>query len=513
MTTRKVSVTHPAPADVSDIDTTIIFNESRISVSQAHIAVHSMSFRRRLPSCDFVITSKVADSSVRELVKACHSQEYEVTETNVYDILRLCDEMEIETVRTNVINFLKDHRDSVNLAIGGLKYSTDTNADGSNYEQMIGSRLLEVGSEERLRSSLLECRIEQVIRVIEIWMRTDCEKSLPEMIFVLLKEIVEKFGVCGSVVLEKLDIGRLSPSQMKDLKSMKFVKWNFVNDSIFRVLFEFMDLSDSQSRTIKEQQCLLDQSAANLCEMRSLCRRYDDDMRGIRESIEDLRKLIGDRIDCLNIGSVRNEIERQQAEVSELKCTIESDCLRREEFERWKRDCCYVTIPWRDQSMDGIFSHLTRIHGGNVADKNIVSVTGSSCIEDRQHKYVLDFEGANKDRDSCSNNSPGQWLLFDLQDMRVIPTHYTIRSYFNHVGGHHLKSWKVEGSSDGVKWTTLDEQTNNSDLNSPFRIHAFAMKQLCRCKMIRLTSTGKDHYGYDHLVISGFELFGTLQNS
>jgi hypothetical protein len=179
--------------------------------------------------------------------------------------------MKIETVRTNVIDFLTDHRDSLNLAIGGLKYSTETEANGSNSEQMIGSRLLEVESDEGLRSSLLECRFEQVIRMIEIWMRMDCEKRVPDVNFILLKEFLEKFGACGSVLLERLDIGRLSPSQMKDLKSMKYVKWNFVNDSIFRVLFEFMDLSDSQSRTIREQRCFLEQSTVEICELRSLC--------------------------------------------------------------------------------------------------------------------------------------------------------------------------------------------------------------------------------------------------
>jgi hypothetical protein len=444
-------------------------------------------------------------------VNACHGQEYEITEETVFDILQLCDEMEIETVRTSVIGFLMEHKDSVKVAIGGVKYSTEMNVNGSSYEEMIGSRLSEVGSDEALRSSFLECRLEQVFRMIEIWIKKECETSVPDPIFILLKQFLEKFGVSGSVVLEKLDIGRLSRSQMKELISMKSMKWDFMNDSIFRVLFELMDVSDSQAGRIREQQCLLEESAAAICELRSLCRPYEDELKGVRDSIEDLRKLIGERVDSLSI-DVRDGIEKQWACQCEMKRAIDNDFLRKEQFEGWKRDCCCVAIPWRDQGMDGIFSYLTRIQGGNIVDKKVVSVTGSSCAGDRYHKYSLDFEGANKDRDSCSNSSPGQWLLFDLQGMRVVPTHYAIRSYCNHVGTHHLKSWKVEGSSDGVKWTTLDQQTDNSDLNGPFRIHAFEMKQRCRCKLIRLTSTGKDHYGYDLLVISGFELFGTLMN-
>jgi hypothetical protein len=145
MAARKVSVTHPAPADVSDIDATIMFNECRIPVSQSHIAVHSLAFGRRSLHCDFVITSKVADSSVRALVNACHGHEYEITEETVFGILQLCDEMEIETVRTSVIGFLMEHKDSVKVAIGGVKYSAEMNVNGSSYEEMIGSRLSEVG--------------------------------------------------------------------------------------------------------------------------------------------------------------------------------------------------------------------------------------------------------------------------------------------------------------------------------------------------------------------------------
>jgi hypothetical protein len=512
MAARKISVTHPAPADDSDIDATIIFNERRIGVSQAHIAVHSLAFRRRSPLCDFVITSKVSDSSVLELVKACHGHEYEITAQNVYDILRLCDEMEIETVRMNVMEFLNDHADNVKVAIGGLKYSTEMNVKGSNYEEMIGSRLLEVVSDSEFCSSILECRLEQVIRIIDIWMKRECEKSIPDAIFIFIKQFLDQFGVCGSVVLEKVDIGRLSRNQLKELESMKTVKLTFLNESIFRVLIEFMDLSECQAVTIREQRCVVEQSASDVCELRSRCLRYEEELRRLCDSIEDERKLNRERIDNLNIVDVRDEIEKQRTCLSEMKRMIETEFLRRHEFEVWKRDCGCVTIPWCDQGMAGIFSHLTGIHGGNIVDKNVVSVTGSSCSGDRQHKYALDFGAPNKDRDSCSNSSPGQWLLFDLQDMRVVPTHYAIRSYYNRVGAHHLKSWKVEGSSDGVKWTTLDEQTNNSDLNGPFRIHGFAMKQSCRCKLIRLTSTGKDHNGNNYLVISGFELFGTLLN-
>jgi hypothetical protein len=103
-----------------------------------------------------------------------------------------------------------------------------------------------------------------------------------------------------------------------------------------------------------------------------------------------------------------------------------------------------------------------------------------------------------------SKDAPGQWICWDFHEMRVRPTHYTIRSYW-------LKSWVIESSLDGEGWTEIDRKTNNQD----FKAHAwetasFAVSKSAECRFIRLTQTGKRHYPDDCLSISAFELFGTL---
>jgi hypothetical protein len=102
--------------------------------------------------------------------------------------------------------------------------------------------------------------------------------------------------------------------------------------------------------------------------------------------------------------------------------------------------------------------------------------------------------------------------------MQIIPTHYAIRSYYNKAGTNHLKSWKVVGFAgddgdrerDGI---VLDSRENTSDLNGPGRIGTFPMESSGVFKSIKLISTGPDHRGENYLVITGFELYGTLLNA
>jgi hypothetical protein len=65
-----------------------------------------------------------------------------------------------------------------------------------------------------------------------------------------------------------------------------------------------------------------------------------------------------------------------------------------------------------------------------------------------------------------SEDELGQWICFDFKTLRIKPTHYTIQTYCGERKGHHLKSWAIEGSDDGVSWTEIDLRENNSDLDA-----------------------------------------------
>jgi hypothetical protein len=152
-------------------------------------------------------------------------------------------------------------------------------------------------------------------------------------------------------------------------------------------------------------------------------------------------------------------------------------------------------FPLKDaSSLDGIIAYLTRKHGGNVHDKQIVTVLQSLLL------HVTDFTFYST---SWSKDEPGQWVCWDFHGLRVNPTHYTIYS-------PHLKSWVIEGSLDGEAWIEIDQKTDNDDLAFNVEIGSFACSKWAECRFIRLTQTGTNHDGPNHLAVKAVEFFGTL---
>jgi hypothetical protein len=156
------------------------------------------------------------------------------------------------------------------------------------------------------------------------------------------------------------------------------------------------------------------------------------------------------------------------------------------------------------KSLEGIISHLTKKHGGSVQEKGIVAITSKSV--DADPKYALkNVADLTSDALFSSKNEPGQWACWDFREMRVRPTHYTVRAGF-------LKSWVVEGSLDGSSWTEIDRQTETLTFkySRDWAPASFAVSNASESRFIRLTQVGKDHYGSYSLGLAAVEFFGTL---
>jgi hypothetical protein len=95
----------------------------------------------------------------------------------------------------------------------------------------------------------------------------------------------------------------------------------------------------------------------------------------------------------------------------------------------------------------------------------------------------------------------GPWVYWDFGEMRVHPTHYAIDAF-------RIKSWVLEGSVDGDSWTEIARKTGRQDQFATFSFHAIST--LWEGGFIRLTQTDKNYYGFDYLLLSAVEFFGTL---
>jgi hypothetical protein len=155
---------------------------------------------------------------------------------------------------------------------------------------------------------------------------------------------------------------------------------------------------------------------------------------------------------------------------------------------------------------DGIISYLTRKHGGNVHARGIVELTSKSLAE-RHTGRVSGIETVadlTVQRGFLSQDTPGQWFYWNFRNMRVLVTKYTMRSF-------QVKSWVLEGSEDGERWTELDRQTDNQDFKVPYsNIVSFVVSNPGKVRLMRLTQTDKRHTGDDKLNLGFIEFFGTL---
>jgi hypothetical protein len=162
-----------------------------------------------------------------------------------------------------------------------------------------------------------------------------------------------------------------------------------------------------------------------------------------------------------------------------------------------------VEVDTAAKSRDGIISYLTKKHGGNVGEKGIVTITSKSVYSDDRGEAPTTVADLTSGSYFCSKNEPGQWVCWDFREMRVRPTHYTIKAWY-------LKSWVVEGSLDASGWTEIDRQMDNHDFETLWRVVSFAVSNPAEFRFIRLTQTGKNNRDNDVLRLFAVEFFGTL---
>jgi hypothetical protein len=167
-------------------------------------------------------------------------------------------------------------------------------------------------------------------------------------------------------------------------------------------------------------------------------------------------------------------------------------------------------------SSDGIIAQLTRDCGGNVHDHGIVTITSSMPHNYRQvAKNVTDnspsfFNSGHHHSSDDIGHERNNWICYDFKDRRIIPSHYSIRSYDAGEGNGHPKNWVVEVSADGDKWTVIDRRENSRDLNGKNITRTFAVGRREECRFVRLVNIARNWYGDDGLCISVWDIFGSI---
>jgi hypothetical protein len=153
-------------------------------------------------------------------------------------------------------------------------------------------------------------------------------------------------------------------------------------------------------------------------------------------------------------------------------------------------------------SLDGIIAYLTRIHGGNVQDKGIVTITSSSAWD--QTRGLSNLADLTSQAGLELRNISGYWMCWDFGGMRVCPTHYTIKAT-------NFKTWVLEGGLDSKTWTVIHREKELWGFGGlAVRAVSFAIEHRAEFRFLRLVLRDESSTRMSAQNVVAVEFFGTL---
>lgn len=163
------------------------------------------------------------------------------------------------------------------------------------------------------------------------------------------------------------------------------------------------------------------------------------------------------------------------------------------------------TIAFQEDPMNGIIRYMKELEGKNPKESGLIDISYSSGNPYCDKLFEDDWK--------CywsSSNSPDQWINFEFKKQHIILTNYTLKTANSKPGWNHLKSWVIEGSTDGINWIELDRRENTEELNGNSKVFTWSCANPQKCNNIRLRQTGKNHHNTDDIQLAGIEFFGRL---
>lgn len=159
---------------------------------------------------------------------------------------------------------------------------------------------------------------------------------------------------------------------------------------------------------------------------------------------------------------------------------------------------------------NGIMAELRRRCGGqNPSTAGMIEVKASSIHLNEPHN-VLDYDW---NRFFGTNDVPNSWIEFDMKNMSVSVTNYSLRSGipFSGTFPDTFTQWAIEGSNNERVWELIDSR-NTHDLAEPRMTATYEVQHKGKFyRYIRMHHTGENlRQGHHFLEISNIELFGTI---
>jgi hypothetical protein len=475
-----------------DASSFLLHGEERFGVLGDLLAFASpvfSAFRHANPTLPYPISSKTASDSIRAFIDACHQPLHnrppDITWENAFDLSDLCDEFQTPVLQAQVHAFI--NANALRMIIPAIHRRFEAGLETMDLEMQLRNQLTEFLTDPELATLPLPC----LARVV-----ASNEKVDFNQIFDYCLGLLDKRGPSASVLFRGLNLALCSAPQICALKDHPHFLWAFVADSLSSTLVSLLNTSVKYRKFFEDEHAEVERLRAERLEFMEALDTLSTRVSSVEQTIPEL---------------VRESERREMAQtVDTLSARVSSVEQTIPEFVKQSDFAHFPLKP--GPPPEGIIAYLTHKCGRNPAQAGLVAVMlSSNCSTDRLGPNALDFMTAT---DACAGvtHTESQWIAFDFRGMRVVPTHYWIRSYSSGVNGAHLKSWVFESVDTQGSAIPLHTCTNCQGMNGPHKIGWWTTDRTIECRILRLRSTGETHCsGNWRVIISGFEVFGQLR--
>ncbi|MEH1906648.1 discoidin domain-containing protein [Nostoc sp.] len=156
---------------------------------------------------------------------------------------------------------------------------------------------------------------------------------------------------------------------------------------------------------------------------------------------------------------------------------------------------------------NGVFYYLGTALGStgwNNPSGSLLTITASSI-----YAGTVDFLTNRSSDQFYTNSYSNSWVEFDLGTLTLKCSYYSLKNR-NGNDDHYLRNWQLQGSNDGISWTVLDNQVNNSVINTQSQWLSLPVITNNSYSRFRIFETGANSSGYYFICLGEVELYGIL---
>ena len=473
-----------------------------------------------------VIEASVGRQAVTSFVELCRGESLVVDIDLVDDMLAIGEEWDVKELVEPLRKFCSEREDE--FLVTSLVHRLEKGCATHDLELQLHDAFPRICNNDFFIKNIARIGLHIFYRVFSM-NHHDLVKGHLVDVFPFITLCVDRyFKFAGSVLFAGVDVSQLNQEQLCWINSAEHLDHQFLSDSYLRTISE-------QNATIAKYEQLV----------QSMNQKHEALVSEFTAFKESIRKEIMTRLDQLEL-SQEAKLEKRNKDMEQRMKAIDEHA--RQSLERLREDthklaekaqqegtkvlsrleqttqsnisalakAASVHIYYRNGG-GGIIAHLRQLCGGDVCDKRVVEVRGSSCPVDANHPAFPTNKPQNIVNDStkgfCSRNVEGSWVEIDFKDGRVALTGYSITRSPQFPNAC-VKSWEILGMNDGSDEPTVID-THSDDLtlrDGTIDTQYFEVnKRVGPFHIIRLKQIGlrADNNNFQ-LVINALELFGVL---